>query len=394
MAGFRVPGSLAGSYVASQRNEDGGYAYDTAANQIGIQKQAALQDLSEQYASTINNAYQSYLSSQRGLNTSNLTQGYKEAYQAAQDKALQQNVNTVLSETQQARQQIETNAASAQQQLQTQYEQDVSNLDTAINKMSAYADYLYSLNPDKEGNTFLSEDEYGLKSTDKYDLYNYIAEAQPRNYTDAEGNMGQSFSEYTRSQLSDSEADTAWSNWFYNQGGYNQLREAIQKNKKYSSMDDALLEVAKADFNKNENKDTWAKLQKKLGTGLEDSGYYDIYKRYGADTEEELITLRGIETLEKLVSYKMERDSYNVRRPLLNVLQQLREGYVQNKTIDTNLLNKLKNITGDEVRDKNARAALNVIGTYRQKYGEHGYNEQDADDAIKLLERLGIRTKK
>ena len=51
-----------------------------AASEIGLNKQAAIQTLNKQYSTTINNAYTNYLAANRGVQGSNMGQGYKEAY--------------------------------------------------------------------------------------------------------------------------------------------------------------------------------------------------------------------------------------------------------------------------------------------------------------------------
>ena len=67
--GFFVPGSRTASYVKGKTNEYGASDYYSNVNELGIQKQAALQNLSDQYASTINNAYAAYLANQRNIMT-------------------------------------------------------------------------------------------------------------------------------------------------------------------------------------------------------------------------------------------------------------------------------------------------------------------------------------
>ena len=76
-----------GAYVAGKRTEEGTPVYEAASGVLGMQKQAAIQNLEKNYATTIENAYASYLANQRGIETSAMGQGYKQAYLEAQDKA-------------------------------------------------------------------------------------------------------------------------------------------------------------------------------------------------------------------------------------------------------------------------------------------------------------------
>ena len=79
--GFYVPSSQSSSYVASKRNDEGSYEYTSQAQDIGLQRKAALPDLSEQYGDVVENAYASYLANQRTINASAMGQGYKDAYE-------------------------------------------------------------------------------------------------------------------------------------------------------------------------------------------------------------------------------------------------------------------------------------------------------------------------
>ena len=80
--------SRSAPYVLSKQNEEGSYAYKADIANVGIQKQAALQDLEKSYESTINKAYSSYLANQKTIAGTTMGQGYKELYEQAEQENL------------------------------------------------------------------------------------------------------------------------------------------------------------------------------------------------------------------------------------------------------------------------------------------------------------------
>lgn len=230
MKGFYVPGSRSGSYVASKRDESGSFQYDTAVNVLGAQKQAALQNLEQQYSSAIENAYASYLSTQRGINTSAMGQGYKEAYQQANQESLISNVNQAALSVAQTRQQLSEEYSAAEEQVHTQYEQEVSNIDKAVNSMSEYLNYVNSLQ-NASGQSYFTDAQ---KALDIEDLYEDLYTMQPRDYysTDAETGVksqGQSYYEWLYNQ---NVKDADYQNWLAYGGGWTDFLNLMDKSKK------------------------------------------------------------------------------------------------------------------------------------------------------------------
>ena len=127
MKGFYVPNSISSSYIANKRNEEGSLAYQSMATEVGLQRQAALQDLSQQYASTIENAYAAYLAGQRGIAGSAMGQGYKEAYMQNQQQAMMQQVAETNATAAKARQELAAQEADVQEQIQKQFEEEYSD---------------------------------------------------------------------------------------------------------------------------------------------------------------------------------------------------------------------------------------------------------------------------
>ena len=113
MKGYYVPNRVSNEYVDSKRNEQGAYEYDTYLQDVGMNTQAAIQSLNKDYSTTINNAYSQYLNAKNTIASSNMGQGYKEAYLQNQQQALQQNVAQASL----------TAAETKQQILQQAYEQ-------------------------------------------------------------------------------------------------------------------------------------------------------------------------------------------------------------------------------------------------------------------------------
>lgn len=240
MNGFYVPGSLSGSYVANKRNEEGSLAYESAANEIGIQKQAAVQQLEKNYAQTIENAYASYLAANRGVQGSQMGQGYKELYQQIQQEQLRQNIADTTLEVSKQRQTLEAQEASAQQQIQQQFQQEVSYFDRLQQSLQNYFEYAKALT-DKDGNSYF--DPYELQqSVDS--MYDILGSAQPIGAYDAQGNQtgywskegraGMTYSEWIASQMSGSKEDQAWYQWFSG-GGYNEFMNAPKQQKQWQA---------------------------------------------------------------------------------------------------------------------------------------------------------------
>lgn len=253
MKGFYVPDSMSSSYVANKRNETGGLLYESAANDLGIAKQQAVQTLEQNYAQTIDNAYSAYLAANKNVLGSQMGQGYKEAYLENQRQQLQRNIAETNLSAAQARQELGTQEAQAQQQITQAFQSEVSNFDRAAQSMSDYLAYVKSLTSQDGTSSYLS-DEYKDLGVDE--LYHVLFEAQPQGFIDVEGNAGMNFLDWTRSKLGTSSADDAYRQWLYGQGGYQELRTQLSAKSQKAEQDRALKkaqEQQKAEIAKSEN---------------------------------------------------------------------------------------------------------------------------------------------
>lgn len=227
MKGFYVPGSRSGSYVASKRDEEGSLAYETAATEVGIQKQAALQSLGETYASTIENAYASYLSNQRDIRSAAMGQGYKEAYLEAQEQNLMANIAEANRTTASVRAELESQEAQAQSAIEQQYQTEVAYLDRVAATMNDYLTYVKSLTGKEDATQKYFTEEQEKLTVD--DLYEQLYTAQPQGLIDEEGEAGKTYTQWIQSQLKDTAEDTAWSNWLFYQGGWQDFISSTTK---------------------------------------------------------------------------------------------------------------------------------------------------------------------
>jgi hypothetical protein len=225
MKGFYVTGSRSGSYVANKRNEEGSFTYDTSINELGLQKQAALQELGKTYDATVNKAYASYLANQRTINTSAMGEGYKEAYKAAEEANLLSQIAEANVNATNVRAQLDTQEAKAQKEIAKQYETEVANLDRVARTMDEYLDYVKKLSDDY-GGTYLTAEQSGMNIDD---LYEVLYTAQPRSLYDEEGNPGLSYSQWIHSQMKDTEADLAFERWLFSGGGWQDFIKATSK---------------------------------------------------------------------------------------------------------------------------------------------------------------------
>ena len=240
MDGFYVPGSYSSSYVSNKADEQGVRYYENQSIEIGKQTQAALTQLSSNYEQTINDAYASYLASQQSIGNSAMGQGYKEAYLEMAKNQFQNNIISSNQSLEQAQLQIQQQGQQAQAALQQQFATDTANLDRFVTSFGAYKDYLAKLTPNpnnqnaviSEGQSYLSEDQ---KKMTVDDLYNFLMEAQPEGYVDENENRGLTFTEWLNSQYGPgskgSQADQDWFNWAMFQGGYDDFKNALNKQK-------------------------------------------------------------------------------------------------------------------------------------------------------------------
>lgn len=222
-----------GAFVADKRTDTGLKMYDEASGEIGLQKQQALQNLRQSYASTIDNAYASYLASQRNINASAMGEGYKQAYMAAQDQALQQQIAQTNLSAAQSTEEIATQSAEAQSKLQEAYNTEVTNIDKVGSSMSKYLEYVKSL----RGRTKDGQPDDTIKALTDYeeklsvdDLYERLTNLNPKDlyYGDEQG---MSYAEWINSQIGENAntTDANWRDWLLYGGGYQDFKNALTK---------------------------------------------------------------------------------------------------------------------------------------------------------------------
>lgn len=222
-----------GAFVADKRTDTGLKMYDEASGEIGLQKQQALQNLRQSYASTIDNAYASYLASQRNINASAMGEGYKQAYLAAQDQALQQQIAQTNLSAAQSAQEIATQSAEAQSKLQEAYNAEVTNIDKVGSSMSKYLEYVKSL----RGRTKDGQPDDTVKAFTDYeeklsvdDLYERLTNLNPKDlyYGDEQG---KSYAEWINSEIGENAntTDANWRDWLLYGGGYQDFKDALAK---------------------------------------------------------------------------------------------------------------------------------------------------------------------
>lgn len=226
MSGFYVPGTVSQSFVSNKRDESGVPIYEGQLNQIGLQKQAAIQQLNEDYSQTIDNAYSAYLNANRGINASNMGQGYKEAYKELQQQQLMTNVANASINLQEQRANLNAQELNAAQQIQQAYQTEVGYFDKLQQSLSDYYEYAKSLSyyDEKEEKTlnYFTDEELKYDINSMYDL---LFELQPQGYTDADGEQGKSFMQWVGSQLKDDDYNRAWYQWLLSTG-YNEFKQA------------------------------------------------------------------------------------------------------------------------------------------------------------------------
>lgn len=229
MKGFYVPNSISSSYVANKRNEEGSLGYQSMANEVGLQRQAALQDLGQQYATTIENAYAAYLAGNRGIMGSQMGQGYKEAYIKMNQENMMAQVANANATAAEARAELATQEADVQEQIQKQFEEEVSYFDRTAKSADEYLQYLKTLTGQDGTTTYLDPENYE-KSIDE--MYDVVFGAQPQGYLDAEGNKGLSYLQWVNQNLGETSADNAWAQWLFGRGGYQEFVKSTKTIKK------------------------------------------------------------------------------------------------------------------------------------------------------------------
>ena len=233
--GFFVPGSITGSYVSNKRNENDSPAYESQANQLGLQKQAALQALGKNYATTIENAYASYLAGKQGVLGSAMGEGFKDAYIQNQQQALIENVAQANQNIANVRAQLEQEETEAVTALQEQYKTDVTNLDKVAKSFENYRTYLQSLKNQK-GESWFTDEQNNMAIEDMYQM---LYEAQPQgldankvaNWVDTANTEAMPYTQWLSTQLKDTTADANWYNWAMYQGGIQDFLKSARSRK-------------------------------------------------------------------------------------------------------------------------------------------------------------------
>lgn len=228
--GFFVPGSRTASYVKGKTNEYGASDYYSNVNELGIQKQAALQNLSDQYASTINNAYAAYLANQRNIMTSAMGQGFKEQYLQNQQQQLAAQQAQAAQNLATSRAELEQQASTSKSTLDELYTRQTKNLDRIVNSMGDYLTYVKSLtglSADKQTELKALTEEQEQMSLDE--LYGTLYNLDPKNLVDEEGVQGKRYSDWIKGQIKGTDEDTDWYNWLMYEGGLQDYKAMLDK---------------------------------------------------------------------------------------------------------------------------------------------------------------------
>lgn len=253
IGGFFVPSSRSSSYVLSKRNEEGSYKYDAQIGAVGMQKQAALQDLQKTYEATINKAYSSYLANQSAINNSQMGQGYKELYEQKEQENLLAQQEQVAMNVSQVKSQLLSQEQQSLSAIQQQYLTETANLDRVARSMTDYLNYVKSL----EGGVDYLSKLSGKTITDDTlaeDLYESLYAAQPQQLTSMEDPdiKGMAYSEWLHNQMKDTEADRNFEQWLFSGGGWQDFQKATglykdetPEGKAYREIDEARREKVK-----------------------------------------------------------------------------------------------------------------------------------------------------
>lgn len=229
---YYVPNKIANSYVANKRTETGEYMYDSAMQDIGMETQAAVQSLNKSYSNVINDAYTNYLNSKRSIMSSDLGQGYKEAYIEKQQKALQETTAQAGLSAAETKQQLLQQQYESQAAVGKAFQTEVLNMEQVGTQLTNYMEYLKNVYG--EAGTSYYEDvisgkgltdldtKVGLKAEDIYDvLYN----AQPKGYSTEGGEAAMSWMDWLKTQIK-TEKEQSWYDWYVGEGGYEQFQDA------------------------------------------------------------------------------------------------------------------------------------------------------------------------
>lgn len=234
-SGFYIPSNVAQGFVKNIKANDGTYKYDVDtegniySSDAHMEAQAAIQSLNKTYSNVINDAYTNYLNSKRSIMSSDIGQGYKEAYVQQQEQALQQSMAQASMNAAEARQTLGTSLVEADLAVNQQYQQEVNYMNTVAANLDKYLEYAKGLRAtttegayDPEGKTYLSDYEQTQTLENMYDI---LFNLQPTGYKTADDKVGQNFLDWTRDQIKTAE-DQAWFDWL-SMGGYEQFKQGV-----------------------------------------------------------------------------------------------------------------------------------------------------------------------
>lgn len=232
---YFLPNKIANSYVASKRTGTGEYMYDSALQDIGIETQAAIQSLNKSYSNVINDAYTNYLNSKRSIMSSNLGQGYKEAYIEKQQEALQETTAQASLSAAETKQQLLQQQYESQDTVGKAFQTEVLNMEQVGTQLTNYMEYLKNVYG--EAGTSYYEDiisgkgltdldtKVGLKAEDIYDL---LYNAQPKGYSTEGGEAAMGWMDWLKTQIK-TEKEQSWYDWYVDEDGYEQFQDAYKK---------------------------------------------------------------------------------------------------------------------------------------------------------------------
>lgn len=230
-SGIFLPSNISANYLATQRTQEGGYAWDESTKDVSIGKQAALQTLNKEYSNTINNAYTNYLAASRGIRGAGMGEGYKEAYIQKTQEALQQQISEVNMNSANVRSQLEQGADQQINDIYNQYKMESDNMNRVSSTAGQYFEYLKEVSrfdeTDKTMKFFLDDTQRMKTLDDMYGvLFDDLLSAKLKGYKyNDEDALG--YSEWVNKNLKDNDIDRAWREWL-NSGGYLRFKEATK----------------------------------------------------------------------------------------------------------------------------------------------------------------------
>lgn len=249
IGGFFVPDPISGSYVANKKNEQGSLKYDADLYSVGMQKQAALQDLEKSYETTINKAYNTYLANQQAISGTAMGQGYKELYEEAERENLLAQQEQTAANVANVRAQLQTQEAEALNLVRQQGAAEAANLSRVARSMSDYLTYVKSLsNKTETGLQYLSKlaGRELTENTLAEEIYDELFKAQPADYTTEEDEAGLSYSQWLHNQMKETDEDLAFEQWLFSGGGWEDFRrmagiskEITEEGQKYAEIEQA-----------------------------------------------------------------------------------------------------------------------------------------------------------